>query len=139
MDSYRSEKQAAQSIALPEEDAEIEPVPAGGGAHLYEPDMAPLSRIVADFNQLWSSGFTDPDQAANLIRGMPERVVEDAAYRNAKLNSDQQNARIEHDAALNRLIVGMVRCNTELYRLYTENTEFQNWLNREIFHLTYDR
>ncbi|MDD9991885.1 MAG: hypothetical protein OXP75_08785 [Rhodospirillales bacterium] len=33
MDSYRVEKQAMQKVMLPDEDAEIDPVPPGGGGH----------------------------------------------------------------------------------------------------------
>ena len=39
MDSYRAERQAAQSIALPDEDAEVEPVPAGSGGGRPEPEL----------------------------------------------------------------------------------------------------
>ena len=138
MDSYRAERQAAQSIALPDADAEVEPVPAGSGGGRPEPELEPLSKIVADFNQLWGRDFTDPDRVAGLVRGMPEQVVADTAYQNAILHSDRQNARIEHDAALRRLITEMVRCNTELYKKYTESADFHAWLNGEIFGLTYN-
>ena len=36
MDSYRVEKRAMQKIMLPDEQAEIDPVPPGGGGHLKE-------------------------------------------------------------------------------------------------------
>jgi type I restriction enzyme R subunit len=39
-------------------------------------------------------------------RGDPRRVAADKAYQNAMQNSDKQNARIEHDKALARAIVG---------------------------------
>ena len=39
MDSYRVEKQAAQAIQLPDEDAEIEPVPTSGGGQKAEPGV----------------------------------------------------------------------------------------------------
>ena len=68
---------------------------------------------------------------------MPELVTNDSAYKNAMLNSDQQNARIEHDAALRRLITSMVRSNTELYKRYTDNAEFRSWLNETVFWTTY--
>ena len=35
-----------------------------------------------------------------IIETTPERVREDAVFRNAQRNSDRQNARIEHDRAL---------------------------------------
>ena len=137
MDSYRAEKQAAKRLALDDEDGEIEPVPAGGGGGRREPELEPLSRIVATFNETWSTDFTDADKVAELIRTIPNQVVADTAYQNARLNSDPQNARIEHDAALRRLITSMVRTNTELFKAYTENPDFRAWLNDQSFWLTY--
>lgn len=137
MDSYRAEKQAAQQLFLADEDAEIEPIPAGGGGGLRETELERLSRIVATFNETWGTDFTDADKVAELIRTIPDQVVADTAYQNARLNSDAQNARIEHDAALRRLITSMVRTNTELFRAYTENPDFRAWLSDQSFWLTY--
>ena len=138
MDSYRAEKQAAERLSLDDEDAEIGPVPTGGGGGSQsEPELEPLSRIIATFNDTYGTDFTDADRVAELIRTLPEQVVADTAYRNARRNSDAQNARIEHDAALRRLITSMVRTNTELFRTYTENHDFRAWLNDQIFWLTY--
>ena len=109
----------------------------GGGSDRHEPEMEPLSRIIASFNDTYGTDFTDADKVAELIRTLPEQVVADTAYRNARRNSDSQNARIEHDAALRRLITSMVRTNTELFRAYTENPDFRDWLNDQMFWLTY--
>jgi type I restriction enzyme R subunit len=68
---------------------------------------------------------------------MPKQVLEDDAYRNAKLNSDRQNAQIEHDSAVRRLVTAMVRCQTELYKAYTGDADFREWLNGEMFRATY--
>ena len=137
MDSYRAEKQAAQRLSLADEDGVVEPVPAGGGGGSREPDLEPLSRIVATFNETWGTDFTDADKVAELIRTIPNQVVADTAYQNARLNSDPQNARIEHDPALRRLITSMVRTNTELFRAYTENPDFRAWLSDQSFWITY--
>ena len=137
MDTYRAEKQAAQRIAPEDDDAELDPVPVGSGGQRLEPEMEPLSRIVATFNELWGGDFTDPDQITRALQGIPEQVANDSAYKNARMNSDPQNARIEHDAALQRLITSMVRNQTELYKRYTENPEFREWLSGQVFWLTY--
>ena len=46
LDSYRVEKQAMQRIMLPDEDAEIDPVPNGGSGHRAEPELDRLSNIL---------------------------------------------------------------------------------------------
>ena len=137
MDSYRAEKQAAQRLSLADEDGEIDPILIGGSGGRSEPELEPLSRIVATFNETWGTDFTDADKVAKLIRTLPDQVVADTAYQNARRNSDPQNARIEHDAALRRLITSMVRTNTELFRAYTENPDFRAWLSDQMFWLTY--
>jgi type I restriction enzyme R subunit len=45
MDSYRVEKQAAVKIKLPDEDAEIMPIPTGGGGRKPEPELDRLSKF----------------------------------------------------------------------------------------------
>ena len=137
MESYRTERQAARSISLTEEDAEIEPVLAAAGGQAREPEMDRLSNIVAEFNRLWGGEFTEPERVNEIINQMPNQVLEDEDYRNARMNSGRQNAQIEHDSALRRLITAMVRCQTELYKAYTGNEDFRDWLNGEMFRLTY--
>ena len=36
-----------------------------------------------------------------------------------------------------RLVTSMVRCQTELYKAYTEDGDFRKWLNGEMFRATY--
>ena len=139
IDSYRAERQATQAIVLLDEDAEIDPVPAGSGSGRPEPELEPLSKILSDFNDRYGNRVSDQEQANRAIAGISEQVANDNAYRNAMLNSDAQNARIEHDAAILRLITSMVRTHTELYKLYTDDPGFRDWLNSEVFWLTYQQ
>ena len=136
METYRTEKQATVQIALEDKDAEIEPIQAERGGGVQEPLLELLSLILDEFNKTWGNSFSNPDHVSEIIKDMPDRVNEDEAYQNAKMNSDRQNARIEHDAALKRQITAMLRNNTELYRKYTEDQAFQDDLNGMIFKLT---
>jgi type I restriction enzyme R subunit len=43
-------------------------------------------------------------------------VSADKAYQNAMKNSDRQNARIEHDNALQRVIVELLADHAELFK-----------------------
>ena len=138
MDTYRAERNAAQAIALEDDDAEIDPVLAGGGGHLHEPELEPLSQIVATFNQLWGSYVSHPDQMRRAIESVPEQVANEPAYKNAILNSDAQNTRTELDSTLGKIITMMAQTNTELYKLFTENPEFKTWLTNETFNSTYN-
>ena len=139
MDSYRIEMHAAMKIALSDEDTEIGPVPTSGGGGVPEPEIDKLSNILKGFNEQFGNiGWTDEDHVNRLIiETIPARVAADPAYQNAKQNSDKQNARIEHDAALGRVMTALLADDTELFRQFSDNPEFRKWLADTIFRLTY--
>jgi len=140
MDSYRVEKQAAMRIQLPEEDGEIGPVPASEGGRKPEPELDRLSNILRAFNdQFGNIDWTDTDRVHKLItEEIPERVSADTAYRNAIKNSDKQNARIEHDKALVRVMTALLNDDTELFKQFSDNDSFKRWLTDTVFALTYE-
>ncbi|MBW7886474.1 MAG: type I restriction endonuclease subunit R, partial [Caldilineaceae bacterium] len=139
MDSYRVEKQAAVRIQLPDADAEIEPVPSAGGAHRLEPELDRLSNILHTFNDLFGNiKWTNADRIHKLITAeIPARVAADTAYQNAKQNSDRQNARIEHDKALLRVMTAVLQDDTELFKQFVDNPDFRRWYSDVVFDLTY--
>jgi type I restriction enzyme, R subunit len=121
MDSYRVEKQATIKIALPEADAEIEPVPTSGGGRKPEPELDLLSNIIKTFNdQFGNIDWKDGDKIRKIIaEEIPTKVRADKAYQNAMKNSDKQNARIEHDKALQRVVIDLLSDHTELFKQFT--------------------
>ena len=139
MDSYRVEKQAAQRIQLPDEDASIEPVPTTGGGRKPEPELDRLSNIIKTFNdQFGNITWTDGDRVHKLItEDIPNRVAADKAYQNAIKNSDKQNAKIEHDKALARVMTAVLKDDTELFKQFMDNESFKRWLTDTVFGLTY--
>jgi type I restriction enzyme R subunit len=140
MDSYRVEKQAAVKFQLPDTDAEIEPVPTSGGGHKPEPELDRLSNILKTFNdQFGNISWTDTDRVHCLItEEIPSKVSADSAYQNARKNSDKQNARIEHDKALERIMNAVLKDDTELFRQFSDNESFRRWLTDTVFALTYE-
>jgi type I restriction enzyme R subunit len=140
MDSYRVEKKAAMKIQLPDENAEIEPVPMTGGGGKSEPELDRLSNILKSFNdQFGNIPWTDADRVHRLItEDIPNRVAADIAYQNAKQNSDKQNARIEHDKALARVMTAVLKDDTELFKQFMDNDSFKRWLTDTVFRITYE-
>jgi type I restriction enzyme R subunit len=141
MDSYRVEKKATMKIQLPDEDAYIEPVPTGGKFGIAEPELDRLSSIIKTFNdQFGNYPWTDTDRVHKLItQDIPARVAVDTAYRNARENSDRQNARIEHDKALARVMTAVLKDDTELFKQFMDNESFKRWITDTVFGLTYDQ
>ena len=139
MDSYRVEKQAAIKIALPDADSEIGPVPTDGGGRKPEPEMDYLSNIIKTFNdQFGNIDWKDGDKIRKVIaEEIPAKVSADKAYQNAMKHSDKQNARIEHDKALQRVIIELLTDHTELFKQFSDNPSFKKWLGDSIFAATY--
>jgi type I restriction enzyme R subunit len=141
MDSYRVEKKAVERIQLPDANAEIEPVPTTGGGHKPDAELDRLSNILKTFNdQFGNIPWTDADRVHKLItQDIPNRVAADKAYQNARQNSDKQNARIEHDKALARVMTAVLKDDTELFKQFMDNESFKRWLTDTVFGLTYDQ
>ena len=140
MDSYRVEKRTMQTIILPDEDAEIEPIPTSGGGHKPEPELDRLSNILKVFNDHFGDiPWQDADRVKTMItETIPARVAQDKAYKNAQQNSDKQNARIEHDKALVRVMTAVMKDDTELFKQFMDNDGFKRWMTDTIFAITYD-
>ncbi len=139
MDSYRVEVKAQMSIALPDEDGKVGPVPTSAGGAKPEPELERLSSILRQFNDLFGNiDWKDADKIRQVItEEIPAKVDADKAYQNARKNSDKQNARIEHDKVLERVIVDLLNDHTELFKQFMENPQFKKWLSDTIFTSTY--
>jgi len=141
MDSYRVEVRSQMAIALPDQDAQISPIPGAGVGGKPEPELGRLSQIIRAFNDMFGNiEWKDQDRILQVItEELPIKVAADTAYQNAIKNSDKQNARIEHDAALDRIMLGFVLDHTELYRHFSDDPGFKKWLSDWIFQSTYQQ
>ena len=121
--------------------AQIEPVPTTGGGYKPEPELDRLSNILKTFNdQFGNIPWTDGDRIQKLItEDIPTRVSADRAYQNAKKRQDKQNAKIEHDKALARVMTAMLKDDTELFKQFSDNEGFRRWLTDTVFALTYSQ
>ena len=117
----------------------IEPVPTSGGGHVPEPELEldRLSNILQAFNDLFGDiAWDDRDRVGELItKTIPARVAADAAFRNARENSDDANARIEHDKVLARIVTGIVKDDAELFKQFMDNDDFKRWMTARVFEL----
>jgi type I restriction enzyme R subunit len=140
MDSYRVEVQEALTLALPDQDAEIGPVPTSGGGGKPEPELDRLSNIIKAFNdQFGNINWKDADRIRQVIsEEIPAKVAADKAYQNAMKNSDKAAARLEHDRALQKVVIGMLADDTELFKQFSDNPSFKKWLSDTIFGATYE-
>lgn len=141
MESYRVEKREAMKIALADDDGELDPVPAAGGGLLNAPELDRLSNILQTFNdQFGNIEWSDADRVHKLItEEIPRKVAQDEAYQNAQKNNDPANARVEHDQALGRVMMAVLKDDTELFKQFSDNDGFRRWLSDAIFQATYGK
>ena len=101
--------------------------------------MDRLSRIVRDFNDRFGNiEWKDSDKIERVLsEELPAKVSKDEAYQNAIANSDIQNARIEHDKALERAMTELLADHTELFKQFGDNESFRKELSEMIFAMTY--
>ena len=139
MDSYRVEKRAMQKIILSDEDAEIGPSWDSGSGGRGETELDRLSNIIKAFNDLFGNiPWEDTDRVHRLItETIPSRVAHDTAFKNAQENSDRENARIEHDNALLRVMMAVMKDDTQLFKKFMDDPDFKRWVSDTSFRLAY--
>lgn len=141
MDSYRIEKRHEMRIALADQDGEVGPVPTGGAGARVDPEMERLSQILNQFNDLFGNiDWDDADRIRERITTeIPEKVLADEDYSNAIANNDKGNAKIALEDALRKVMQGMLRDETQLFKQFADNPDFRAWLTDAIFKTTYDK
>jgi hypothetical protein len=114
-------------------------MPTGGGGSIPEPELDRLSNILRAFNdQFGNIEWKDADKIRQVIaEEIPTKVASDKAYQNAMKNNDKPTARVEHDRALQRVLIDMLADHTELYKQFSDNPAFKRWLTDTIFTVTY--
>jgi type I restriction enzyme, R subunit len=136
MDSYRVEKKAALKIDPADEEAEIGPVPVEGGGAKADPELDRLSNILKVFNDHFGTLFNDADRVARRLReDIAPKVAADQAYRNAKKNTPN-SARIEHDKALAKVMLTLLKDDTQVYKQFVENEAFRRFVTDFVFSIT---
>jgi hypothetical protein len=66
--------------------------------------------------------------AESNFRYTQERIGANGRVQNALRNSDNQNARIEHDRAVDDELLGSLVDHTDLYAPYNTDKVFKAWL-----------
>jgi type I restriction enzyme R subunit len=144
LESYRLVAQETMSLALEDEDAEIDAIPVKTDVGIPVPELDTLTNIIATFHDMWGNcEWTDEDKVRKQVADLPDIVRRDEAYQNAMKYSDAQNARDESDRATLEAILKTMTSGMELYSAFQDdrrnknNQSFKNWLLDFVFTTTY--
>ena len=141
MDSYRVEKQAVKDHPASRRGCGDRAGPhRGRRAEARTRDGPAFEHHPKEFNDLFGDiEWKDGDKIGRVIsEELPAKVARDKAYQNALANSDLQNARIEHDRALERAMTELLADHTELFKQFSDNESFRKWLYETVFEATHD-
>ena len=106
---------------------------------IVNPEMDLLSIILNDLNDMFGNiNWNDADNVRRQILEIPDMVAKDERYQNAMKNSDEQNARMESERALQQVIFAIMADNMELFKQFQDNPSFKKWLSDLVFNMTYE-
>ena len=135
-DKYRITKNEERRIELENEDTAIEPIPVGNPRGKTEPEMAKLSDILDEWNNL---NFSNVEKAKEQLEELPHRLEVDTSFVNAARNSNRETAMQQCANSLMMIVAAMLNENTEFCRYYLDNPEFKNAINQRVFEAVYSR
>src|SRR5262249_876023 len=119
-----------------DQDVEIGPVPVEGGAHRSEPELDRLSNILKNFNDQFGTLFTDSDRVIKRIHDdVAPKVAADEAFQNARKNTPGA-AKIEHDKALARVMLDLLKDDTEIYKQFVQNDSFKRFITDMVYQMS---
>ncbi len=133
LESYRLEKKNTIDIILEDEDGAIKGFDIGVGKKT-ETELDSLENIVSTFNDIFGNiDWQDKDNVARQIKELPKMVMKNEKFKNALKNSDIENIKREYQSALKEVFRAIMLDNMELFGQWTNNSNFNKWLNDIIF------
>ena len=133
-DKYRLIKNEEQKIELENKNAEIDPIPVGSPKGPQEPELAKLSDILNEWNDIH---FTNIDKAKEQLEELPARLQADETFVNAAKNSNKETAMQQCASSLMMIVASMLNENTEFCRYYLDHPDFMNAINQRVFDSVY--
>src|SRR5690606_3313737 len=101
-----------------------------------EPELDRLSNILKAFNEQFGTLFTNTDRVFQRIKDdIAPQVAADPAFKNARENTPAA-ARIEHDKALAKVMLSLLKDDTQVYKQFVENESFKRAVSDLVYSLT---
>ena len=137
MDSYRVEKKAAMKIALAGRERGDRPGAGRRRRPQARAGTGPAEQHPQERSTIISARSSPTPTAWPSASGKTSRrkVAADPAYQNAKKNTPN-TARIEHDKALAKVMLTLLKDDTQVYKQFVENESFRRFVTDMVYTLT---
>ncbi|WP_397621902.1 type I restriction enzyme subunit R domain-containing protein [Streptococcus suis] len=133
LDSYRLEKQNEMNIVLENKEGELEVQGIGVGTK-REIEIDTLDNIVNSFNDVFGNiEWQNKDNIVRQIKELPNILFGKETLKNAFLNSDDENIKIEYSNVLKEVMREIMKDNMELFLQFTTNDLFNKWLSSTVY------
>ena len=136
LSSYRVVRNEVQTQIELAGEGEIEPAQIPGGGLKSEPELDALSQIVKDFNARYGKDAT-ASQEKFITEELPAALAQNQAYQAAKEHSDVQGAIGSAGETIVKEFQKRVFSETDLFKKFSQDKEFQMWLISSLFHADY--
>ena len=134
LESYRVEVKGNVELLSDRGVGEVEPNNPGAAHGKKDPEVELLSVIIDEFNTLWGGiRWTNADNVLNWIKRTPETIAKDEKFSNAVRFAGEENARLECEAVMKRLVVESLKDSTEFYKQFKDNDAFRAWIMNRMF------
>lgn len=135
MDSYRPSKETTKDISLAAEPGEVSGIPVEVGGGKSEPELDTLENILSAFNQRFGDiEWSDKDKVRKILtEQLPAAMKANKEIMDAVQHSDKQNAKISSDKKLEELMQQYLFSQTEIFKKFTTDKDFQRRYKEFIF------
>jgi len=135
MDSYRPSKETTQNIVLEPEPGEVAPIPVDVRGGAQDPELDTLENILSAFNQRFGDiDWSDKDKVRQILtKQLPDEMKANKDIMDAVKYSDKQNAKISSDKKLEELMQQYLFSQTEIFKKFTTDKDFQRRYKEFIF------
>lgn len=136
--SVRPSRQGRMKIVFDDEGPELEPIPtAGGNVGITITEKDTLENILSEFNKRFGDiKWNEPEKVEKVLtKDIPEMLRQDKNVNNAP---DRQNAKAVSNKKLKNEIKKLMMTQTEIYKRYMQDPEFQKKYEDYVFEMIYD-
>ena len=134
LESFRAEAGQMMELQASGDDGELLTLASGRGQMSTDGEIENLTDIITEFNRRYG-GILARDKVRELVRVLPDSVMNDERFRSAAQYSDIQNAREESDRASDGAVMSVL--GGEILRITEEKAYFRKMLRDYIFRTAY--